>query len=1552
MQRFLQNRLRTLITALFAVLFILAFIPDGDVLAIPTCTTDCFVSTIGNDANSGTNALGALRNIQTAVDQVDDGGTVHVAVGIYTENVEIPSGKDVIIDGAGAGANAALHTIVDGNDAGNVFKIEGGIVAIKEMTIRNGAQSGFEPGSGVYSSFAALGLDDVIITSNTGSGIYSNLGNDLVIEGSTISDNSASNGGGLRQEVGGDLVIWNTTFSGNTATGGMGSSGFGGGIFLTRASSALIYKTTITDNNAVDGGGIYNSNTDPVTIANTTITGNTASDRGGGLNNTNDGDSDCSNCISNTLLINSTIFDNTAVSAAGVNNESIFGGLGDGFPTNPAVLTITNSIIGGSSSENCLETETGGGIATWVSNGHNISDDTSCAALLVDGDDLNNVDPLLAVLASNGGPTQTHALQAGSPALGAADEIVCAAAPVSGDDQRGEARPQGDGCDIGAFESDLVGVGECTATCYASTTGNDANSGIDFANAKRTIQNAVDTVNNGGDVIVDVGVYEENVVINKDVTITGAGSGTNPATDTIVDGGAVDSVFIIQQENVVEITDLTVTNGNADEYGGGVLNIGSTVTLNNCEILENTSGNFSGGGGVAVLIGEFDFPDPPVFGEMTITNCNIHHNEALGLGGRGGGIYDGESSTVNVLDSTIANNQSAGGGGGIHGAFGSQLNIEKSTIANNEAGVGSSSGNGGAINGIDSGIHVTNSTISGNSGVGSGGAIRNTGSVTLIHATITGNSITSDFGGAGGVDAGLVFSNLNIANSLIANSIGGPDCDPGGATITATGVNLIQDGTCSPDLDGDPLLAALASNGGPTQTHALQAGSPALSAADAAICAAAPVNNDDQRSESRPQGGGCDIGAFESELTVAGPGSIAIVKQTNPDGSLTEFEFDVSWQVPNIFLADGDGSLFPVAPAGIYTITESIPIGWRIASIDCGDADVTPIANGVSINLAADEDVVCTFNNEVLSNIIIDKVATGGGATAFSFTYDDPSADPLFNFDLTDGGGDGLFDNIAAGVYTISEVNIPAGWSLQSIVCDNANIEVNGTSVTITIGVSQTITCTFTNVQQPTTGTITLIKQTVPDGSLTEFEFDTSYQGPNILLQDGEASFVPNVSAGTYTIEEVVPIGWRLLSAVCVGADSSAIFSGISIDLEAGENVTCTFTNEKLGAIIIDKVAAGADALAFSFTYDDPSADPVFPFDLTDGDAPQIFQNIATGSYTIAEVNIPAGWSLQSIVCDGDSVNINGAAATINLGVGEEVTCTFTNTPTVETCDDYDYAAYTEQFMSGVISVDLASGLAHGTITNNGELSCPTLLGLASYRMFDNIIDNQELYDSDPMTAGDPNNPYTTIAANGGTTTFTVSIPRDCASQIDLFYGPLLPSLMGQRYGTRLFAGLQTSRAPFNLPFCQQEVEVIITPEVTPDAPAPTAEPVEPVVPELDTDLDGTPDSMDADDDNDGAADVDDAFPLDASENADTDLDGTGNNADADDDNDGLIDADDAQALIFNDTDSDLIGDGLDDSDADGIVDGFDPDIDADGDGVNNADEFAAHTNPYDNASF
>ena len=161
---------------------------------------------------------------------------------------------------------------------------------------------------------------------------------------------------------------------------------------------------------------------------------------------------------------------------------------------------------------------------------------------------------------------------------------------------------------------------------------------------------------------------------------------------------------------------------------------------------------------------------------------------------------------------------------------------------------------------------MTNSTVSGNIL----GGIRVAGG----DATIVSSTIVSNPGGAGITNAATTM----LANTIVAHHISGSssDCDPVSA-ITSNGFNIDTDGTCNLTHPDDlpltvPYIGALLDNGGPTETHALSAGSPAIDAIPPEDCVdgqGQPLGVD-QRGVERPQSGGCDVGAVEVRPVIAG----------------------------------------------------------------------------------------------------------------------------------------------------------------------------------------------------------------------------------------------------------------------------------------------------------------------------------------------------------------------------------------------------------------------------------------------------------------------------------------------------------------------------------------------------------------------------------------------------------------------------------------------------------------------------------------------------------
>jgi hypothetical protein len=374
--------------------------------------------------------------------------------------------------------------------------------------------------------------------------------------------------------------------------------------------------------------------------------------------------------------------------------------------------------------------------------------------------------------------------------------------------------------------------------CVEQTTVfNPNDSGVD------SLRQAIADVCPGGTITFDSSLsgatinLASTLTINKDLTIDGSAL----ASRVSISGQGAVRVFSVNTGITATLNNLIITKGNTTSGGGGIYTEG-ILTLNNCLISDNYSASQPGGG---------------IFnnsgGELTVNNSTLSNN----VGEWGGGI-ENYASTVTVRSSTFITNRTISGanGGGMDSWGGSTALVVNSTFTGNSA-----RERGGGILNYGSTMTVINSTLSANSGPSGGSGIAN-------------------FGGG----------TLHLSNTLIANSAAGTDCYTDSNLATNVN-NLIEDDSCSPALTGDPNLAALADNGGATQTMALLSGSPAIDAGDATTCASAPVNKLDQRGVTRPQGSACDIGAYEY-IAVApilpvglngnGPGGVGITDGTTP----------------------------------------------------------------------------------------------------------------------------------------------------------------------------------------------------------------------------------------------------------------------------------------------------------------------------------------------------------------------------------------------------------------------------------------------------------------------------------------------------------------------------------------------------------------------------------------------------------------------------------------------------------------------------------------------
>jgi len=360
---------------------------------------------------------GALQN---EVDTAPTGATIVLDPGVCFENLTIT--RDLVLIGSGSGV-----TTIDGStEQRSVIQVSGGAtLTMRDLSIRNGtALAGVWPDTG------------------SGGGILVR-GSNLTLERVEVTDNSAVvSGGGIALE-GGTVNIHESNIHDNRVTqpGGSEVPQGGGGISAVFGATLTITESAITNNQAlgpdISGGGIYSGS--QLTIINTTIANNVSTAGGGGLIN-----------VLPATITNSTLAGNTALGAEGG------GGIlnvGDGLKIETTIVAGNSSTVG----PDCRVTGAGQPIE---SSGNNlVGDATGCTLALVTtdlaGSASSPVDPLLATVEDNGGPTPTMAIDGASPAI---DHIPVTSCPTE-IDQRLHRRPVGEGCDIGAYERDEYTVG-------------------------------------------------------------------------------------------------------------------------------------------------------------------------------------------------------------------------------------------------------------------------------------------------------------------------------------------------------------------------------------------------------------------------------------------------------------------------------------------------------------------------------------------------------------------------------------------------------------------------------------------------------------------------------------------------------------------------------------------------------------------------------------------------------------------------------------------------------------------------------------------------------------------------------------------------------------------------------------------------------------------------------------------------------------------------------------------------------------------------------------
>lgn len=1000
-----------------------------DIGAFQSQTINLVVDTLA-DVDNGDYSPGnvSLREAIAAAgpNPGDDGVTFASALDNGTINLggtELAVRGDVRITGPGA-----TRLTISAGTLSRVISFAAGESRLSGLTLTGGYSAG--NGGGIFNDAGSnLRLSWVVLSGNSalnGSGIYS--AGSLTISDSSITGNSSLNGGvGGGVFVGaGTLVMDSSTISGNSAAAGAGG--------LMNAGSLEAFNSTFSGNSitvAGDGGGISNSGT--LTLLNSTVAGNTttAGGNGAGIHNTG------------TLAIgNSTIAWNTTGapgSGAGVWNSGSFFARSSIIAKNSA-SSVPKDVFGSATADST----------------HNLIMDAGTSGGLTNGVNSNIVgaDPLLSPLANNGGRTQTVAIGALSPAIGKGFNPLGLT-----NDQRGGPFVRGAAVDIGAYQRQTLAL-------VVDTLSDVDNGG--FAPKDLSLREAIGlaNANPGADAITFAPTLNNGTVtlggtqltISGDLTLTGPG-----AARLTVSGNDLSRVLNFGS-GTYSLSGVRVTSGRSSEHGGGILNAG-TLSIADAIISGNTADGSGGGiysSGTLVIANStisgnrsnFEFGGGVrTTGTLTLTNSTISGNFADQRGGgvdatggltaagttisgnstlgSGGGIFVADHVSV-ITTSTISGNSAYDGGGIVNSAV---MTISRSTVSANR-----SDGHGGGISNYADSLTVANATLFGNSAFGFGGGIYNTSVLSVSSSTVVGNDSETEGGG--------IFTSTTtttLRSSIISgNTLGADPSDlyggfPGaannliGSAATSAGLTNGVNGNI---VGADPKLGPLASNGGPTQTMALLAGSPAINKG---------VNSGslttDQRGLARVRGAGIDIGAFEYAATpVIGsvtrsatsifrgqPVTFTVVA-TDADGTVAQVRFFADLNGNGVLNA-GEPELLPADANGAdgfkltLASTLGLPLGLYSILAQAADNDgllSTPLGSSTTVlnlvpTIASLSPSTATLENGDPLTVTAGTVADADGSIASVSFYADTNANGV-----ADAGELLGADSNASGGFTLT----------------------------------------------------------------------------------------------------------------------------------------------------------------------------------------------------------------------------------------------------------------------------------------------------------------------------------------------------------------------------------------------------------------------------------------------------------------------------------------------------------------------------------------------------
>jgi hypothetical protein len=379
-------------------------------------------------------------------------------------------------------------------------------------------------------------------------------------------------------------------------------------------------------------------------------------------------------------------------------------------------------------------------------------------------------------------------------------------------------------------------------------------------------------------------------------------------------------------------------------------------------------------------------------GNLTLYDVALSGGSALE---NGGGAFN--FGTLAIKKSTISGN-AANAGGGLFNFYGT-MTIENSTISNNTA------NSGGGIFNLEGGINISNSTISANSANKGGGISNSAGfgyysfffnaALTLSHSLIAGNQAN-------------VAPEIENTESVTANNFNllGTNGNAGVTGFTPGLTDIVP----TPGVAVAQILGPLLDNGGPTQTHALVAGSPAINGGNTGGCvnSAGALLTTDQRGFARPFNGRiCDISSYEFQ---ADP--LTIGAATLASGEAGAF-------------FTGDLMVFGgVAPYTVSIAKGALPTGLSLGNNGIISGTISTSAKTANVTVrvtdSVSDSITSSFKVTVLKALnVLDNAKAGRVGKNFKDTIKTKGGLGPFNWSITSGAlPTGLNFNTSTGAIT------------------------------------------------------------------------------------------------------------------------------------------------------------------------------------------------------------------------------------------------------------------------------------------------------------------------------------------------------------------------------------------------------------------------------------------------------------------------------------------------------------------------------------------------------